>query len=254
MKGHRNFTIGTKTYKSKKEALEFYKSILNKYDFGQSLNDEDYNLIIDLLEYGSFFDFSDSEPPEEENNAVDEMEAEDESEIVDVRIGKAQFSTKCFELVYSDMDSQFISYILLINQPNITPLSGFVKACRNSVCNDLHAVKQKFFDLYSVKGSVKCQETGLDSKWEELVVDHRQPNTFSVIVDRFLELNQINLEQIEYKVNEDNLLVFEDDLLNEKFRAYHKEKANLRIVRKERNVSRSYLARNQKQSKDLKIF
>jgi len=114
-------------------------------------------------------------------------------------------------------------------------------------------VKQSFFDKYSEEGFVKCQETGIDSKWEELVVDHRQPNTFSVIVDRFIELNQIDLNENEYKVNEDNHLVLEDESLAEKFRTYHKEKANLRIVRKERNLSRSGLAKNQKQNKDLTV-
>jgi hypothetical protein len=151
------------------------------------------------------------------------------------------------------MNSQFISYILLINQPKTNLISDFAKACRNSIIKDIRAVKQAFFDKYSDKGFVKCQETGTDSKWEELVVDHRQPNTFSVIVDRFIELNQIDLNEIEYKVNEDNHLVLEDESLAEKFRAYHKEKANLRIVRKERNLSRSGLAKNQKQNKDLTV-
>ena len=45
---------------------------------------------------------------------------------------------------------------------------------------------------------VKCQETGKLAKFEELNVDHRQPNTYSVIVDRFLELHEIDLEKIEY--------------------------------------------------------
>jgi hypothetical protein len=36
-------------------------------------------------------------------------------------------------------------------------------------------------------------------------------------------------------------------------RQYHKEKANLRLVRKDKNLGRSYLARNRRQKKDLKI-
>lgn len=251
MKNRYEIIIGNKSFKSKKEALAFYKSVLNKYDFGQSLNDEDYWLVLDLLDYGSFFD--DTEAIDNGSTILDGDVADGESVVVDIRIGKAQFSTKCFEVVYSDMNSQFISYILLINQPKTNLISDFSKACRNSITKDIRAVKQSFFDKYSEKGFVKCQETGIDSKWEELVVDHRQPNTFSVIVDRFVELNQIDLNEIEYKVNEDNHLVLEDESLAEKFRAYHKEKANLRIVRKERNLSRSGLAKNQKQNKDLTV-
>ena len=251
MKNRYEIIIGNKSFKSKKEALSFYKSVLNKYDFGQSLNDEDYRLVLDLLDYGSFF--GDTEALDNGSTILDGDVADGESVVVDIRIGKAQFSTKCFEVVYSDMNSQFISYILLINQQKANLISYFAKACRNSVIKDIRAVKQSFFDKHSEKGFVKCQETGIDSKWEELVVDHRQPNTFSVIVDRFIELNQIDLNEIEYKVNEDNHLVLEDESLAEKFRAYHKEKANLRIVRKERNLSRSGLAKNQKQNKDLTV-
>lgn len=45
---------------------------------------------------------------------------------------------------------------------------------------------------------VKCQETGELCKWEELVVDQRQTNTFSIIVDRFIELHNIDINSIEY--------------------------------------------------------
>ena len=38
---------------------------------------------------------------------------------------------------------------------------------------------------------MKCQETGKLLKWEQLNVDHRQPNTFSIIVDRFVGLGNI---------------------------------------------------------------
>jgi hypothetical protein len=44
---------------------------------------------------------------------------------------------------------------------------------------------------------VKCQESKELEKYEELNVDHRQPNTFSVIVDRFVELNRLDIEKIE---------------------------------------------------------
>jgi len=45
--------IGQKIYGSKKEAIAHYKTILNSYDFGQSLNDSDFYDIIDLLDIGN---------------------------------------------------------------------------------------------------------------------------------------------------------------------------------------------------------
>jgi hypothetical protein len=44
-----------------------------------------------------------------------------------------------------------------------------------------------------------------------------------------------------------------DDELKEKFRQYHKDKANLRIVKKNLNLGRSYQARVNRQNKDLRI-
>jgi hypothetical protein len=74
------------------------------------------------------------------------------------------------------------------------------------------------------------------SLWVELNVDHRQPNTFSVIVDRFIELYGIDLSIVEYIETIDNVYLFKDDNLTKKFRQYHKEKANLRLVRKDKNI------------------
>jgi hypothetical protein len=91
------------------------------------------------------------------------------------------------------------------------------------------------------------------SKWTELVVDHKQPNSFSIIVDRFKEVTNLDFDKIEYTLNAQNHLIFTDTNLTEQFRKYHKEKAILRIVRKECNLSRTGFARIKKTSKDLTI-
>ena len=117
----------------------------------------------------------------------------------------------------------------------------------------MRLVKLKYFQLNSKKGQVKCQETGELHKWVDLVVDHRQPNTFSMIVDRFKEVRQIDINKVEYDYDEGNKLLFKDLQLMEDFVKYHKEKANLRIVKKERNLSRTGMARVKQSTNDLKI-
>jgi hypothetical protein len=114
-------------------------------------------------------------------------------------------------------------------------------------------VKLSYFDKYSKKGKVKCQETGELLKYEELNVDHRQPNTFSVIVDRFVELKNIDLKNIEYLTIDGGPNELADKKLKEDFRQYHKDKANLRIVKKTLNLGRSFQARVNRQKKDLTI-
>ncbi len=140
---------------------------------------------------------------------------------------------------------------MIINKKPYTPEKLFNIACRNAIQKDLIAVKQKYFNQNSMNGFVKCQETNILSKWMELAVDHRQPNTFSMIVERFKEINSIKVDRIEYKSNVENLILFQDEKLTQSFIKYHSEKANLRIVRKECNASRTALARVKRNSKDL---
>lgn len=175
------------------------------------------------------------------------------SKIINVKVSKAQYDTKCFEVFYDNGDSGYVSYRMILNNTKHTPESLFDKACRNAIQKDLLTVKQNYFDQNSENGFVKCQETGVLSKWLELVVDHRQPNTFSMIVERFKEVNDIDLEKIDYTINEQNHIIFEDSLLGNKFIEYHKDKASLRIVRIECNLSRTGMARIKRTSKDLTI-
>jgi hypothetical protein len=230
----KSIIIGKKEYRSKKEAISYYRSILNSYNFGQTLNESDFADLIDLLNY---------------------WQSEDETEstfyVEYIKVSKVQFNTKCFEVFYSDKTSCYISYLLCINNQKYTSEKLFYNACRNSVKNDIHAVKSHYFK--GCGGLARCQETGILSKWEELVIDHRQPNTFSVIIDRFKELNNIDIESIQYNSDEKNNIVFSDISLSEKFREYHNEKANLRIVRRECNSKRIGMSRIKKTNKDLII-
>ncbi len=260
--------IGERTFKYKKDALSFYKSILNSYNFGKSLSDEDFDSVLDLL----FYEIDTNEDEEEQNlsegqkfdlyvetygkspKQIEKIEdTSDDIDIVDIKVSKVQFNTKCFEVFYSDLTSQYISYILLVNQPKYNPHGTFSIACRSIIQSDLIQVKQSYFKTNAVNGFVKCQETGQLSKWDDLAVDHRQPNTFSVIVDRFKEVFKIDVASIDYQVNELNVMLFKDETLINNFKNYHKEKANLRIVKKENNLSRTGMARIKRTSKDLQI-
>ena len=226
--------IRDKIFKYKKDALSYFKTKLNSYDFGEKLNDEDTADVTALLL--------------ENETRKDKIGCG----IKEIIIGKVQFGTKCFQIIRNDLTSENISYIYCING-DLKPFTKFSNACRNAIHKDLHNVKQKYFDQNSVKGKVKCQETGILSSWTELNVDHRQPNTLSVIIDRFIELHKINLKKIEYETDKDNKSLLADKDLENKFRDYHMEKANLRIVRKERNLGRSHQGRIKKQKKDLRI-
>lgn len=226
------------------ELFDFNKKVLdtmieNFKTINKSIKTGRYNVskeVVNLDNRPNFNDFS-----------------ERELEIIDIKVSQVQFNTKCFEIFYSDETSQYISYLMMINRTKYTPEKLFYAACRNSIHKDIQKVKQDYFDKNAVKGQVKCQETGILSTWTELVVDHRQPNTFSIIIDRFKEVNKIDLDNIEYTTTDQNHIVFEDDKWAESFKQYHKNKASLRIVRIECNSSRTGMARVKRSSKDLTI-
>jgi hypothetical protein len=169
-----------------------------------------------------------------------------------VRIAKVQYNTKSFELVRTDGSTEFFSYTKRINAPK-TDFTKLREACRQAIQEDLRNVKLAYFDRFSKKGQVKCQESGDLAKYEELNVDHRQPNTFSVIVDRFVELNKLDLKKINYLQIDGGPNELADENLKEEFRQYHRDKANLRIVKKSLNLGRSFQARVNRQKKDLTI-
>jgi hypothetical protein len=226
--------IGKQVFPTKKEALNHFKMILNSYDIGDFLNEGDLKDVLSLLEM---------HPEIKEMIGVG---------ISNVRVSRAQYNTKSFELVRIDGSTEFFSYTKRINAPK-TDFAKFSEACRKSIQKDLRNVKLSYFEKFSKKGKVKCQETGKYAIYEELTVDHRQPNTFSVIVDRFIELNGINLKNIKYIEVDGETNELEDKVLEEKFKQYHKEKANLRIIMKDLNLGRSFQARVSRQKKDLII-
>ena len=252
--------IGERVFAIKKDALAHYKLILNAYEFGQSLNDADFDDLLGLLNYGF------SNMPSEAENFVQDLEQpqlvlglepkqvqDKEVFIEDIKVSKVQYGAKCFEVFYDDKSSQYISYLMIIKGWVYTPEKLFSTACRNSIQKDLMTVKQDFFKKNALCGLVKCQETGQLSNWNEVVVDHRQPHTLSIIIDRFKELNRIDIDKIEYANSSDNIILFNDIELTRKFVHYHQQKAILRVVRRECNASRTAMARIKRSSKDLSI-
>ncbi len=226
--------IGDKSFRYKKDALLYYRNILNSYSYGDTLTETDFKDIMDLLRL--------HEKGEEKVGVG----------VKEIRVEQIRYKTKCFRVIRVDSTSDVFSYIKCINVGN-SPIARFRRTCRDLVRNDLRDVKEAYFKAHSKKGKVKCQETGVWCSWEELNVDHRQPNTFSIIVERFIEMNGIDVEKVKYSEVVDEVYKFEDDWFSQSFREYHRSKANLRLVMKKKNLGRSHQARLERQGKDLVI-
>ena len=81
--------IGNKSYATKKDALNHYKTILNSYDFGETISSENFSYLLDLLE---------THPEVTEKVGVG---------IESIRVAKLKYNTKAFELVRFDDSTEF---------------------------------------------------------------------------------------------------------------------------------------------------
>ncbi len=103
------------------------------------------------------------------------------------------------------------------------------------------------------KELAKCQNTNVNITYDEAHVDHRQPRSFPEIVDRFIELNDIDIKFVEYETIKQYGHIFKDSKISDLFRDYHKKRALLRVVLKDENLKRSHLARVNAQKKDITV-
>ncbi len=116
--------------------------------------------------------------------------------IKQIRIAKLKYKTKAFELVRKDGSTEYFSYTKRIHARR-TNTTRFSEACRKAIQEDLRDVKQAYFDKYSKNGKSKMSKRQKELlSWEQINVDHRQPNTFSAILDRFIELNKITWKKL----------------------------------------------------------
>lgn len=133
----KEINIGERKFLTKKEALNHYKGILNSYDFGESINEQDFLEVLELLE---------THPRKEEKKGAG---------IKQIRIAKLKYKTKAFELVRLDGSTEYFSYTKRINAPR-TNMTRFSEACRKAIQEDLRDVKQAYFDKHSKNGKVRC--------------------------------------------------------------------------------------------------
>jgi len=231
-----SITIGDKTFSSKSKAQSFYKGILNSYEVGEELSEEDCKNISDLV-------YMDCGLDNEEISAYEE-ETGDYIKSVMVDYHPEFRSTKCFFLMGGIDEKQLFSYLLAINGA-ISDNQRFSKTCRHLVSERLREFKKQRFE----NRPVKCAITNEIVEWEECQIDHKAPLTFSVIVKSFIIAHKIDISKVEY-VCELTKEQFADQELADKFDAFHKEMAVLRVLSTKQNNKLSGGARIKPTKKD----
>lgn len=244
-----SITIGDSVFPSKKAALEFYKQIIDMYEFGQKLSDEHAKSLIAL-------GFKEEVTPEELTEFAEETVADFQKndEIQSTKLHGIMVdrhpefrTTKCFYF-FGDVDGKaeksIFSYRMAINGLP-TDMQSFSRACRFLVADRIRRFKIERFK----NRPVKCDLTGSVVEWEGCQVDHKAPLTFSVIVKSFIVSNDIDVSTVEYEYR-NSKEYFVDKKLCEKFYEFHRKMAVLRILSSDVNFKLSGSARVKPTKKD----
>jgi len=76
--------------------------------------------------------------------------------------------------------------------------------------------------------------------WERAVVQHF-PTTFEMLVDAFLNENQLKIEQVKLDFCEQHMYKMKDRELTEKWQVFHRSQANYRIISTDEAMEQEHL-------------
>lgn len=218
-------TLGHLHFEKQGDALAYFKDVLNRYSPGDTIAPSDYADAEALL----------SGHPRAQEKIGDS--------IASLVVDHDQEGGQCFHVVRSDGSKENFSYRKCIaGDPE--PFTAFSAACRRVVDADIDTFKRRYFnEKQNADQKVKCPETKRWIGWEEAHVDHKSPQSFSVIVKFFASAQDIDLTQVAYK--RDGLYGNElaDPSLAAGFHSWHKKNALLRIIDGGRNLAKASLAR-----------
>jgi len=108
-------------FKHKKDALVYFKNIVNSYKPIQTINENDFKDLVELIE----------NHPDKEEKIVCGIK---KNQVIEVR-----YKTKYFELIRKDGSTEVFSYRKRINVES-NPLAKFRKTCSETISEDLRNV------------------------------------------------------------------------------------------------------------------
>ena len=216
--------IRTRTFENQKVATAYFKEILNRYQPGEQLSNDDALDVSALLERHPNF-------VSKIGCGVDYFQV----------IG-TEHGTNCFCIVRTDGSTTDFSYPRCITGRPSTKKDLVSRAFRSVVQVDLFNAKDKFFQANrDGEGYVTCAVSGQQITHTDAHIDHRQPLVFEVIVATFLSSRRMDYESVKILSGADGQVTPEiaDAELARDFRAYHKDIAKLDVVAKGVNLSLS---------------
>lgn len=218
-----SINVGNVEFKTKSAAESFIKDIKAKYKSGDSLSQDDFDFILELIKLHP--------------NASAKIGSGISS--IEIRQNNMGNAT-AFYIVRSDGTDTDFSYKKCLNGETGL-LQQFTKAAREAVSPQIVDFREEYFRKHQdSSGQILCSVTQKKVGRNDVHVDHH-PTSFQKLVGVFLATNEIALEVVKYKGQEDGdeRLSYADQPLKEKFASYHKQNAELRLISREANLRKS---------------
>lgn len=214
--------IGPRIFSTQREATEHFQALFGRYAPGEVVIGPDHDDLLALTERhpdaGYMF-----------GPGIDHF-----------RIKLDEYGTgRTFTIHWIDGEWTLISYRKCISgqTPHRTQVRN---AFRPVIARDIEEWRRAYFRLLEDEtGRVPCAISGVLLRPGEGQVDHIHPDTFSSLVDRFLERLGLDYDDVRLRENWDGHIhrPLEDETLGEAFRIWHGEVARLRFIRTDLNRS-----------------
>jgi hypothetical protein len=214
--------IGSLSFKTKKAAKDYFKSMLSRYSDGQDISEDDSDILNSLIE---------RHPEASQKIGVGVKRFFRE---------RAEQGTSCFWIERSDGSKTEFSYPSCVDAKGKSLYQEFAEACREAVKDDLVATKKAYFGEHAKsEGRVACEISGEMIRFNESHLDHKKPMTFQVIVRTFIAANQIEIsaDMLSKPADQQFATRFIDEELASQFIEYHHRVAQLRVIKPRLNLS-----------------
>lgn len=216
--------LATRTFEKQSDATAFFKAMLNRYQPGNRLIEEDSLDVAALLERHT-------EYVTKVGCGVDHFE-----------VMMTEHGTQCFRIVRTDGSGTDFSYPHCISQRAPSRKQEVSQGFRRAVRFDLYRARDSFFAEHKgADGLVACAVTRERIGCDQGHMDHRPPMTFEVIVTTFLCGRGLSLADVPLSTGQDEQVSPEvtDQKLCEAFQSYHAQVARLDFVKDTANLAQA---------------
>jgi hypothetical protein len=216
--------LATRSFESQGDATAFFKAMLNRYEPGERVSNEDALDVAALLERHT------------------EYRAKIGCGVSHFQVFMTEHGTQCFRIVRLDGSGTEFSYPHCISQRPPTRKQEVSQAFRWAVRFDLYNARDAFLAEHrGADGLVTCAASGERIGRDQGHMDHRPPMTFEVLVTTFLASKGMSLDDVPLTTARDDQVSSEvtDEVLREEFCAFHKRVARLDFVKKSINLAQA---------------